>query len=315
MESSRRIGGSRRSPKRKLLASPALRALDENASSPGLESPFKLSPKSVQPKSRSKSLSPRRRDLGGLDIARHSTNLRERITVFVDPDISETSSGQQNKLEDSDEDDENKENIAPPEAESILLGRGSWGNKIPVGRNVLGDLSIEQVTLNCGQHDPDQQNARNGTLHTQINAQSLFLESTSDQRQYRRSRATVNELSFSGALPANTVDTIAGLQQPQMQSLKSPSLAMMQFTPLRRETEERVDELEPDLDKDMSYITPPRPRIRRYQPGDAIGPLLESRACDRWPLSAPGKALKLYDVDELNLGGVKRKIDFHIYED
>ncbi|KAK9479306.1 hypothetical protein V1514DRAFT_351354 [Lipomyces japonicus] len=73
---------------------------------------------------------------------------------------------------------------------------------------------------------------------------------------------------------------------------------------------------EEDVDESI-YATPRRPRIRKFQPADLIGPLLDSRQEQGWPLSAPAKMNNLFNVgmDAFLLGGTKRKIDFDVFSD
>ncbi|KAK9365265.1 hypothetical protein V1509DRAFT_409866 [Lipomyces kononenkoae] len=65
------------------------------------------------------------------------------------------------------------------------------------------------------------------------------------------------------------------------------------------------------------YVTPARPRIRQFQVGDYLGPMLASRDKNGWPLSAPTKSKGNFDVDKLDdvLGDTRRKIRFDIFVD
>ncbi|KAK9463748.1 uncharacterized protein V1516DRAFT_668598 [Lipomyces oligophaga] len=66
-----------------------------------------------------------------------------------------------------------------------------------------------------------------------------------------------------------------------------------------------------------AWATPMRPRIQKFDPADEASKLLEKRAVDEWPLSAPGKIYKVFGPapGEDWLGHTKRKLDFGVYED
>ncbi|KAK9389778.1 hypothetical protein V1515DRAFT_578106 [Lipomyces mesembrius] len=72
-----------------------------------------------------------------------------------------------------------------------------------------------------------------------------------------------------------------------------------------------------DEDEVPVYATPARPRIREFQVGDYLGPMLTSRNENGWPLSAPAKAKDNFDVATLDevFGGTRRKIQFDIFVD
>lgn len=61
------------------------------------------------------------------------------------------------------------------------------------------------------------------------------------------------------------------------------------------------------------YVTPPRPHIRRFAPEDCVGPLLQSRAQEQWPLSAPARAVRLFDLGGMD--GVRRRLTFEVLHD
>ncbi|KAK9373457.1 uncharacterized protein V1513DRAFT_161042 [Lipomyces chichibuensis] len=65
------------------------------------------------------------------------------------------------------------------------------------------------------------------------------------------------------------------------------------------------------------HATPARPRIRKFQVGDYLGPMLTSRNENGWPLSAPTKAKGNFDVATLDevFGDTRRKIRFDIFVD
>ncbi|KAJ8100635.1 hypothetical protein POJ06DRAFT_290546 [Lipomyces tetrasporus] len=72
-----------------------------------------------------------------------------------------------------------------------------------------------------------------------------------------------------------------------------------------------------DDDEVPVYATPARPRIRTFQVGDYLGPMLTSREKTGWPMSAPPKARGNFDIAKLDdvLGDAKRKIQFDIFID
>ncbi|KAK9494497.1 hypothetical protein V1508DRAFT_402852 [Lipomyces doorenjongii] len=72
-----------------------------------------------------------------------------------------------------------------------------------------------------------------------------------------------------------------------------------------------------DEDEVPVYATPARPRIRKFQVGDYLGPMLTSRNENGWPLSAPTKAKGNLDVATLDevFGDTRRKIQFDIFVD
>ncbi|KAK9484843.1 hypothetical protein V1527DRAFT_181659 [Lipomyces starkeyi] len=76
-------------------------------------------------------------------------------------------------------------------------------------------------------------------------------------------------------------------------------------------------EIVDDEDEVPVYATPARPRIRKFQVGDYLGPMLTSRNENGWPLSAPTKANLNFDVATLDevFGDTRRKIRFDIFVD
>ncbi|KAK7204467.1 hypothetical protein BZA70DRAFT_280814 [Myxozyma melibiosi] len=316
-------------------ATTALQAVDANTDSP---SPSKSSP--VRPsfsRSRSASSSPSKSksakqigemqqqqtkiyaspSLGALGVpglpvsARRRREEGARLKVFADS----KEEGEEDTRNDAETDeDENKENEIP------LQDRPKYAHLQSETAQAKGSSAQRRVFADIAENDPRRRReARGGSTSTSTSPTRRQAQDREKREMLRRQRVDDAETAALIEALDNVAAVASRLGRRESQGVWDEKRSEDGKSQGKGGRGEREEVYYDDEDEDgklqlPGYVTPPRPRIRRFAAEDSVGPLLRAREEKQWPLSAPAKGRKLFEAAEIG-GRVRRKLSFEVYDE